>query len=129
MYTYISGYKPENYQCLLPNCNGNTSSYIAEQNYVYLHNATTLNRNPDVNVNRCHIKPTTDWANKQVENCNKIEFDRTGEYIICDPQSFDIVYDNFTMNSTIVTEFKLFCNEEYKVIHVILYRQKLKVRR
>ena len=96
-----------------------------EQNSVYLHNSTT--RNLDVNVNQCHIKPTTDWINKQIENCNKNEFDRIGEYIICDPQTFDIVYDDFTVNSTIVTEFKLFCNEEYKVIHVLIYLQNLKL--
>ena len=121
MSIYFLGYKPGKYQCLLPNCNQYTSSYDAEQSHIYLSNSTALNRTRDLNMPQCEIKPTIDWKNKHMENCNKIGLDVTAEYIICDVQHFDIVYDSFTMNSTIVTEFKLFCNNEYKVKHVISY--------
>ena len=39
----------------------------------------------------------------------------TGEPVVCDAQEMSIIFEKLPMKSTIVTEFNLFCNEEYKV--------------
>ena len=53
--------------------------------------------------------------NHVIGKCTVDDYDINGEPITCDAQRFEIIYDKFSMNSTIVTEFNLFCNEEYKV--------------
>ena len=112
----ILGYKPENYRCLLPKCDNYNSSYHGEQNYIDVGELSTISRDVDINVNQCQIRQPSDWSDQDIKNCGSNTFDTIGQYIICDPQHFDVEYSNFTMSTTIVTEFKLFCNEEYKVL-------------
>ena len=45
----------------------------------------------------------------------------------CDAQILDIVHEEFAMESTIVTEFNLFCNEDYKVCFCVTFKNSMKL--
>ena len=55
----------------------------------------------------------------ELGKCTINDFDMTGNPVICDAQQKSIIFEDFPMKSTIVTEFNLFCNEEYKAKYCI----------
>ena len=50
--------------------------------------------------------------------CSVDDFDRkSNTFVKCDPNLVNttVIYEPFAMDTTIATEFKLLCNDEYKV--------------
>ena len=54
--------------------------------------------------------------------CSLSHFDLSSTPNQCNAQILDIVYEEFVMETTIVTEFNLFCNEDYKVYFCIPFK-------
>ena len=53
--------------------------------------------------------------NPELDECSAADFNLTGGLVECNAQLSKVIYDEFAMDTTTVTEFNLFCNEEYKV--------------
>ena len=62
----------------------------------------------------CRVRPLKSSMEHELGKCTINDFDMTGNPVICDAQQKSIIFEDFPMKSTIVTEFNLFCNEEYK---------------
>ena len=67
------------------------------------------------NLNSCKRRPLNSSIVHERGKCTVNDFDLVGDPVSCDAQEMNVVFDDFPMKSTIVTEFNLFCNEEYKV--------------
>ena len=66
------------------------------------------------NLNFCAARPLNSSMPHEVGKCSLNDFDLGGDPILCDAKETNVVFDEMPMKSTIVTEFNLFCNEEYK---------------
>lgn len=53
-----------------------------------------------------------------VKECGVEDFDLTGEYEYCVPDSSgsNLVFEDFAMDKTVVTQFGLICDENFKVL-------------
>ena len=67
------------------------------------------------NLNFCKRRPLNSSMVHERGKCTVNDFDLNGDPVSCDVQKMSVVFDDFPMKSTIVTEFNLFCNGEYKV--------------
>ena len=81
-------------------------------------NRTIFIREPGGNLDFCRTRPLDSSITHTISKCTINDFNMTGDPIACNARLTNLVYDKFCMKSTIVTEFNLFCNEEYKVIPI-----------
>ena len=63
----------------------------------------------------CMARPLNTSMIHVLGECTINDFNMTGDPVVCDAQEMSIIFEELPMKSTIVTEFNLFCNEEYKV--------------
>ena len=76
-------------------------------------------------MNFCKTRPLNSSMLHERGKCTINDFDMTGDPVLCDAQETIVIFDELPMKSTIVTEFNLFCNEEYKAKHYLKNDYKL----
>ena len=112
----FSGLKPLRYRCFIPECDDQSAIVrISRVSSVPAKNKTIFMRGAEGDLDFCRTRPLDSSITHTVAKCTTNDFNMTGDPIECNAQLTNLVYDKFCMKSTVVTEFNLFCNEEYKV--------------
>ena len=113
------GFKPEKYRCMIPECENENSTFnfgiednITESN---IKSIFVSEENGEINYCKTYpYNPTSD-NEKRSAKCYLSNFNFTATPIECNAKNSKFIHAEFAMESSIVTEFNLFCNEEYKV--------------
>ena len=71
-------------------------------------------------VDYCNMYPYDPLSVKDTKSleCSQSNFNLDAPPIKCDVTKSNVIHAEFAMKSSIVTEFGLFCDDEYKVINV-----------
>ena len=71
-------------------------------------------------VDYCNMYPYDPLSVKDTKSleCSQSNFNLDAPPIKCDVTKSTVIHAEFAMQSSIVTEFGLFCDEEYKVISI-----------
>ena len=115
----ITGFKPEKYRCEIPECDGENPKFefnnpkgIPEpsKQSIFVTDSTGA-------LNYCKRYPlySSFAKNHNIKGCALSYFNFTGNPVECNAKLSNVVYEDFSMNTSIVTDFNLFCNEDYKV--------------
>ena len=103
------------YRCSIPQCDGRDSSFnINKHNTTDSDSQTIFVRDSSGSLNFCKAYPINISTLHEEGRCTLSDFDMTGDPVDCNAQLTNIIFDELPMESTVVTEFNLFCNEEYK---------------
>ena len=117
--TNIVGFKPEKYRCEIPECDGVNPEFkfYIEQFVPESSNQSIFVHGANGEVNYCKTYPLLSSSTKDHEfgKCTLSHFNLSGDPIECNAKISKVIFDEFPMDTTIVTDFNLFCNEEYKV--------------
>ena len=111
------GFRPAIYRCVISECNEPGSSFT-----FWMHNDTSsLHQNifpMDLTTGArdyCRAFPLNSSMLHQRGKCTLNDFDLAGDPVSCDARKTNVIFIELPMESTVVTEFNLFCNEDYKV--------------
>ena len=122
--TIFVGFKPEKYRCEIPECDGANAEFkfYIEQFVPESTNHSIFVRDARGGVNYCKTYPIlpSSAKDREVGNCTLSDFNLSADPIECNARISKVIYDEFPMDTSIVTDFNLFCNEEYKVDIFIL---------
>ena len=111
----ILGLKPAKYRCSIPECDEPSSSFdISSKNTGTLEPRAIFMNGLAGELDFCKVRPLNSSMIHVPGKCTIDDFDMTGDPVLCDARKMNVIYEGFAMKSTIVTEFNLFCNEEYK---------------
>lgn len=116
MVVHLIGFKPAKYRCSISECDNDDSPFKIENS----HPTTEVGSNIFVRdssgaVNLCETRPLNTTLIHHPGKCTINSFNMTGDPVVCNAKHTHVIFDELPMKSTIVTEFNLFCNEEYKV--------------
>lgn len=119
-YVTILGFKPEKYRCEIPECDGGTNpefKFYIEQFIPESSNQSIFVHEANGEINYCKTYPLLPSSrnNNELGKCTLSNFNLSSDPVECDAKISKVIYDEFPMDTTIVTDFNLFCNEEYKV--------------
>ena len=100
---------------MLPECDVKNSDFLVLNESIFQHD-----QNGEVDY--CKTYPLKTSFEKDIvgQNCTISHFNFSATPKQCNAQISNVVYGKFVMETTIVTEFNLFCNEDYKVILLLL---------
>ena len=118
--TTIVGFKPENYRCEIPECDGaNPKFKFYVEQFVpesSIQGIFVQESNGEVNYCKTYPLLSSLATNHEFRKCTLSHFNISADPIDCNAKITKVIYDEFPMDTTIVTDFNLFCNEEYKVV-------------
>ena len=101
--------EPGEFRCIIPQCNENPN------NATVLDFNETIFAKDDDEIDYCRRYPVFQNVSGQ---CTEKDFDfNSTDMVLCDPHrdNQQIVYGEFGMDTTVVTEFNLICGDQYKV--------------
>ena len=104
---------------MIPECDEKNSDFLVLDESIFFHN-----QNGEVDYCKSYPRKTSFKVDDVGNNCTISHFNFSATPKECNAKIFNVVYDKFVMETTIVTEFNLFCNEDYKVIVMVLYFMK-----
>ena len=116
----MPGFKPEKYRCEIPECDGIDPEFEFYDGIFFMESTDKSIFVQDGNgVNDyCKMYPLQKPFNKDDKGgkCTLSSFNLSGTPIECNAEVSKVIHEQFLMETSIVTDFNLFCNEEYKVI-------------
>ena len=114
--TFFIGFKPVRYRCVIAECDDPSSPFALDQSHELSseHKSIFVADSKTETLNFCKRRPLNSTMMHVRGKCTIHDFDLTGDPVLCDATETNVLFDDMPMMSTIVTEFNLFCNEEYK---------------
>ena len=120
MFIFVTiGFKPVKYRCSIAQCDESDASFQIKGSPVVSESPTIFMNGSAGALDFCRARPLKSSMIHELGKCTINDFDMTGDPVVCDAQQKSIIFEDLPMNSTIVTEFNLFCNEEYKAKYCI----------